>query len=253
MSLRDRSPSVLRRLLTEISWEGTTTQYRSGGEGFENVLTAEVFQALDLLPRTEFLGGVVAALHGDDIEGTRSRVLMEIEGAEVDLLPGSLPRGRGDPDYDVQPDATLSTSGAFVLLEAKRLRRSSFQAHQLPREFVAVHRYAEGRAPLLLLVLPKPPPVSVAGHGSLSIREAIQLNFGTKSGAHATYEQVARLTDTIASSTAWITWSEIQDVVRRQASAFPSGTQSIAGCVSRLAALVEHAVVFHGERPRPKT
>lgn len=57
----DKNCTVLGRLLEELSWDGNTIKaYRYGGRGFENVLTAEVFQALYFLPRQAFLG----ALHG---------------------------------------------------------------------------------------------------------------------------------------------------------------------------------------------
>ena len=52
--------SVIGRLLEELSWVGHTIKsYREGGRGFENVLTAEVFQALDFLPRSNFLGKII--------------------------------------------------------------------------------------------------------------------------------------------------------------------------------------------------
>jgi hypothetical protein len=70
--------SVIGRLLEEISWEGSAVSgYRSGGRGRENVLTAEVLQALDYLPRAQFLGSVVAAAHGAD--NARARLIEEIE------------------------------------------------------------------------------------------------------------------------------------------------------------------------------
>ena len=52
--------SVLGRLLEELSWVGKTIKnYREGGRGYENVLTAEVFQSLDFLPRKHFFGEIV--------------------------------------------------------------------------------------------------------------------------------------------------------------------------------------------------
>ena len=51
--------SAIDRLLDELSWEGNARKYRGGGRGLENVLTAEVFQALDFLPRDAFLGAVL--------------------------------------------------------------------------------------------------------------------------------------------------------------------------------------------------
>jgi len=65
------SPSPIGRLLEEISWEGNARKYRQGGKGFENVLTAEVFQALDFLPRSSFLGRIIATLEGGDSETLR--------------------------------------------------------------------------------------------------------------------------------------------------------------------------------------
>ena len=61
----DKTRSVVGRLLTEISWEGKKVrQYREGGQGFENVLTAEVLQALNFLPRKAFMGCVLDSLPG---------------------------------------------------------------------------------------------------------------------------------------------------------------------------------------------
>ncbi|HEV8555564.1 MAG TPA: hypothetical protein VGR06_04100 [Actinophytocola sp.] len=58
---------MVGRLLEELSWEGPRVrQYRFGGRGLENVLTAEVLTALDFLPRRGFLGAVLAAAHGAD-------------------------------------------------------------------------------------------------------------------------------------------------------------------------------------------
>ena len=86
----DSNPSAIGRLLREISWEGKkTTQYRKGGLGHENVLTTEVFQALDFLPRRLFLGAVLAEATGAD--SARQQLVAEIEDAELDLLPGSQP------------------------------------------------------------------------------------------------------------------------------------------------------------------
>jgi hypothetical protein len=48
--------SFIGRLLEEISWQGAQIKgYRGGGVGFENVLTIEIFQALDFLPPLSFL------------------------------------------------------------------------------------------------------------------------------------------------------------------------------------------------------
>ena len=60
--LLDRNTSTLGRLLEELSWLGTTIRnYRNGGRGYENVLTAEALQGLDFLPRSTLLGSVLSA------------------------------------------------------------------------------------------------------------------------------------------------------------------------------------------------
>ncbi len=81
--------SVIGRLLEEISWTGSQVKaFRGGGRGFENVLTAEVFQALDFLPRTSFLGNVIESAHG--AVAARAALRQEAETAEFHLLPGEM-------------------------------------------------------------------------------------------------------------------------------------------------------------------
>ncbi|MEU4746203.1 hypothetical protein AB0G02_37880, partial [Actinosynnema sp. NPDC023658] len=119
-----RNTSVLGRLLDEISWEGASVRhYRDGGRGRENVLTAEVLTALDFLPRRAFLGAVLDNAHGaDQARLTASR---EVEDAELVFLPDEVvlnPDGRSRGDrLIVQPDATITTPSAHVLIEAKRI------------------------------------------------------------------------------------------------------------------------------------
>jgi hypothetical protein len=165
--------STLGRLLQELSWEGRSVRnYRDGGLGRENVLTAEVLTALDYLPRTAFLGAVLAAAHGAD--QARSQVMSEVEEAVITLLPDEVrlqPRNPHQQDgLVVQPDAIISSSNSYVLVEAKRLRRSSFQPEQLAREYLAVTQQANGRTPLLLLILGAPPPVAGRASGDSASR-----------------------------------------------------------------------------------
>lgn len=84
--------SIIGRLLDEISWEGNAKKYRGGGRGKENVLTAEVFYPLNILPRARFLGQVIAGARG--AASARQRVIAEIEHAEVSVLPGDIPLGK---------------------------------------------------------------------------------------------------------------------------------------------------------------
>src|ERR1700682_3670354 len=134
------SPTILGRLLEEVSWDGHGRVYRDGGRGRENVLTAEVFQALYALPREDFLGAVVSGLHIES-DATQSRLRAEVEDVEIEVLPGELflskPArlgGDGKDDFHVQPDAILSSPSVYALVEAKRLRSGSFQVGQLAKE-----------------------------------------------------------------------------------------------------------------------
>ncbi len=128
-------PSIIGRLLEELSWTGSLiTKYRGGGRGFENVLSTEVLQALDFLPRTAFLGSV--ALH-DGAAASRQALRDEAEQADFLVLPGEMWLQAEDiPKVQIQPDAIISTPHVYCLVEAKRIRSSSFQPRQLAREFV---------------------------------------------------------------------------------------------------------------------
>jgi hypothetical protein len=86
--------SAVRRLLDELSWEGNARKYRNGGVGLENVITTEVFQAVDFLPRQAFLGRVLASASGASMAQARG----DVEQLSVDLLPGNLahPDDNGD-------------------------------------------------------------------------------------------------------------------------------------------------------------
>src|SRR4051794_13893034 len=66
--------SAVRRLLDELSYEGNASKYHDGGLGLENVITTEVFQALDFLPRQAFLGRVLAGPSGASLEPARKEV-----------------------------------------------------------------------------------------------------------------------------------------------------------------------------------
>lgn len=235
--------STLGRLLQELSWVGSNIRaYRDGGLGFENVLTAEVLTVLDYLPRTAFLGAVIAGATGA-VEARR-RVVDEIEKAELTLLPDELMITRHDArTVVVQPDGVLVSPSCYALIEAKRIRRSAFQAEQLAREYAAVLQEARGRTPLLLLVLGAPPPVSVAGEGRLSVQEAVARHLGK----FFPPAELPRLLDELGSVVAWTTWDQLRQVVESQAGAFRCDDDSVAGSVARLASAVADAVRRHGD------
>lgn len=130
------SSSIVGKLLEEISWENAKN-YRAGGQGRENVLTAEVLVGLDFLPRQEFLGRIIQSAHGAD--EARSKLAAEAEELQIHSLPGDLRLG---PDKHkgrlyAQPDAIFETPSTYTLVEAKRRRYGSFQPEQLARENVA--------------------------------------------------------------------------------------------------------------------
>ena len=234
--------SVIGRLLDEISWEGSKVRaYRQGGRGMENVLTAEVLLPLSYLPREAFLGDVLSGARG--ATAALADLARDAESAEVSLLPGDI--AVGEKPVNVQPDATITTASAFALVEAKRIPSSSFQPVQLAREYLAVLQEAGARRPVLLLVLGAPPPVRVKGHGLMEPSEAIQL---TLSEVHRTVESQAPLAsalEQIADVLAWITWSDIANVVRMRQGNFADAPGGLSGTVHRLCASVLDAVAWH--------
>lgn len=235
--------SVIGRLLEEISWEGKSVRaYRDGGRGRENVLTAEVLWPLSCLPREAFLAEILRQAHG--AEGACSHAANDLEEAEVTLLPDQTELGPGR--LVVQPDATVVSSATYTLIEAKRIRRSSFQFDQLAREVVALLAAAGNRSPLLLLLLGSPPPVAVAGRGRLSLEAAIA---GSLDQVLAVTPEVGlsvdAVMDRLPETVAWTTWGEIADVTRRQAELFREAPNGLAGTVRRLALAVTDAIDWH--------
>ena len=250
--VRDYNPenqSVLGRLLEELSWVGKTINtFREGGRGFENVLTAEVFQALDFLPRTTFLGKIIAASEGAN--KTREILIKEIEDAEFSLLPGNhylIPSGeRHQTKLPVQPDGLIETQNVYVVLEAKRIRQSSFQPEQLAREYVLSLREAGDRTPLLLLVLGKEPPISVQKHGRKSIKESIEMFLKSvldRAENHSLSEEYAlsKIDDVVC----WVTWEKIKDVVQTEIESIETDSQSIKNSITRVARSACNSIEWH--------
>jgi hypothetical protein len=235
--------SLLGRLLEEISWEGSRVRlYRRGGQGMENVLTTEVFSPLSYLPRSHFLGEVLRAAHG--AEAAMQVVADEIEGAELQVLPPELTLQPGG--LVVQPDAVVETLGSYLLVEAKRIRRASFQPEQLAREYLAVWRQAGSRVPALLLVLGTPPPVNVSGHGQRDLAQAITEHLPLlHSRTGGDDEDLDELVERIPEVVSWITWAEIDQTVRRQLASFVEADPSMRGTLERLTQAVTSAVAIH--------
>lgn len=234
--------SAIGRLLDELSWEGNARKYRDGGRGLENVLTAEVFQALDFLPREAFLGRVLRGavtvpdyLTEDCLENAGAHV----EEAHVDVLPGDLAL----PDLGVraQPDVAIGSSASYVFVEAKRVRRASFQPEQLARELLLTAGHGEGRQPVLLLVLGEPPPVTVKGHGRMSLSDAVAL------GLETIEARVGASVRTRVGGTAlaYLTWSAIASNIEDALDSYDNPDRSTTEAVRRLGLTLTDAVTSH--------
>jgi hypothetical protein len=237
-------PSIIGRLLHELSWTGKLiTQYRGGGRGFENVLSAEVLQALDFLPRAAFFGALAGALHGGG-QAARKDFRTEAEHAEFFVLPGEMFLQAEDiPKVEIQPHAIITTSKVYCLVEAKRIRSSFFQPRQLAREFVMALRLAIGRHPLLLLLLSSPPPVRIRGRGKLSIRDAIMSELPSVFVAGT---DIANFEALIEETVCWITWNELAEQIERAKRSFHSGSASADAVIERLANSALNSVKWHG-------
>lgn len=234
-------PTPLTSLLDEISYEGNAKKYRGGGRGSENALTAEVFDALALLPRGLFLGEVIRAAQGAD--RAREQLMSSIEGAEVHVLPGDLTPAdeSGMPaPWRLQPDAIISSDSAYCLVEAKRIGGGSFQALQLARTAIAARAVARQRTGFVLVVIGAPPPVLVKGHGRQQLDEALQL------ADVPGYE----LPDA-ADSLSWITWHQIADIADSSVEALSVPDPSVEASIRRLGQRISALVRWHSGQPSP--
>jgi hypothetical protein len=243
------SPSALGRLLEEVSWGGNARAYRQGGRGLENVLAAEVFQALDFLPRRSFLGRIVQSLEGGAPE-TLGLLLQEIEQVRCSLLPGDVflaaQPSLGEPALAVQPDGILDSPGVTCFLGARRIKPGAFQPEQLAREFLAVIQEAGAHRPLLLLVLPKAPPLPVRGHGQLTLREAVarwlpEVLARAEGEFPPCRELVARVEEVIA----YVTWERVSQAVEAGLQDYSAADPSVRASIARLAQAIQQAIRWH--------
>lgn len=240
----NHKPSVISRLLEEVSWEGSKVKlYRDGGRGMENALTAEVFQGLSNLPRDLFLGEVLRCAHGSD----RARVAAatEAENIDFDVLPGNLPLP-GLP-VNVQPDVWMTGPNVQLLVEAKGYKKGAvFNSEQLPRELLCIRAHSGPRIPLLLLILTSPPPIKISGLGPHGVHAGVAMGLESLcTRAGMTKEDYADVLASIPTSVAWITWSEISAIVMRQKTVVSNLPPSIAASIYRTADGVVQAINWH--------
>ena len=124
-----RSPdnrSMIGRLLEEISWgDIPLSRLRTGGRGFENVLTTQVFQAIDFLPRRPFFATLLDHCHG--APAACARLAEEAEDAEITVLPSNAylrpSRNSHSRAEAVQPDVLVRSHSVFGIVEAKGMRK----------------------------------------------------------------------------------------------------------------------------------
>ena len=237
-------PSILGRLLEELSWTGKQiVSYRGGGRGFENVLSTEVLQALYFLPRLAFLGAVIRAFH-EGSPATRAAFASEAEQAEFLVLPGGGMYLHADniPKVEVQPDAVITTPNVYCLVEAKRIRSSSFQPRQLAREFLMAHQLAGNRRPMLALLLSGPPPVRVQSRGRLSIHDAI---ITALPEVFCTGTDFSAWESRIDETVCWLTWTELAEQIRVAQAALVFTDSTIEAAINRIIGSLLKSIEWH--------
>lgn len=244
------SPTALGRLLTVVSWEGAAVRaYRRGGRGLENVLTADVLNALEALPRTCFLGEVLRAANWGD--PTRLfEIVNEIEGANVAIFPEAFALRPEATTHqrrlEVQPDARIDGQSNLLVIEAKRIKSSSFQLEQLARNVLVLLRDCGERLPTLLLVLGREPPVLVQGHGRRSIEDAVELGleaaYGRTTGLELSLDEVRGIYPKMI---AWTTWQEIAEVIGRALDEYKNDDRSTDSSIRRIAGQILKSIEWH--------
>jgi hypothetical protein len=248
--LNDSNLSIIGSLLSEVSWAGkTVNKYRDGGKGLENVLSAEVLQLLDFLPRTEFLGEIFKFLHSAS-DAVVKHLIEEIEEVGMNLFPGNYYLKANPTSHQqgisVQPDGILESSSIYGLLELKRIKKGSFQPLQLAKEYYLVTRDAKDKLPLLLLIIPHEPPVSVQSNGRVDIVEYI---YQTLPEVYATadshHKSLSDLQSNIKEHVAWITWPEIRAILSRLKDSYESKITSHNQSIQRICEALIQAIDFH--------
>jgi hypothetical protein len=251
-------PSVFGRAIESAHWDGIAGT-KGGGQGWEKVLTAEVFQLLDWLPRTLFLGNVLRGAVG--ARDTILRLAEEVEGLEFELNPGDRYLADEPPPgckrLPVQPDGIMSTASVYCIVEAKRIRRGSFNPQQLTKEYLAVLKLAAkaNRRPLLLLVVAEPKggregTVPVQGRGRTGIKEEIVSHLDELLPCTELGGTAGELAARIDSVVAYTTWTRIDDVAALGLTKIGTGDRSIDDSVKRLAKAVRVAIDWHGLDPQ---
>lgn len=241
--------TVIGRLLAEVSWQGNKVkQYRDGGRGLENVLTAETILALDLLPRSWFLGEIFKNLNGTAQEA-KEKLVAEVEDLNITFLSDHIYLNRNashERGIAVDADVILASDKVYAFIEAKRIRESRFQFEQLAREYLVLTRDTLDRIPVLILFLGRNPPIKVDKLGYVEPREAILKTINDvykKVDKHPiTLDELKQNIDSIL---LWISWEEIASIIEKQISDFECSNQSVYLSIQRMCKLLQRAIVWH--------
>jgi len=103
--------------------------------------------------------------------------------------------------------------------------------------------------PLLLLILNKPPPVLIQGHGRQSLSDAIITGLPQ---VISQADAVAPWKEKIDETVAWVTWHQIADAVRGRLEVTNPADVSVAASIRRLVDSITSSIAWHDEvRKKP--
>lgn len=244
--------TAIGRLMEVVSWHGQSIRhFRGRGVGKEDVLTTEVFQTLDFLPRTHFLSPVLLACKG---LATTARDLLVDEAeslrieAHADRFHLRADEATHQARIAVDPDVVLETPEVLAFVEAKRLSSSAaFNRQQLAREYLALRRAAGPRPCCLILVMGSGPLVRVRGESGR--REPVRVIQDelpeVLAQAGFPLESMKQFADEVEHHLLWITWSEIEAAVESALKVFNSGDGSVDAAIARTAGPILGCVARH--------
>ncbi|QOR36153.1 hypothetical protein IMX26_04895 [Clostridium sp. 'deep sea'] len=243
--MRPENGSAIGRLVDELSWANNGMRdFGGGGFGYDNVLTTEVLQALDYLPRENYLGKIFCSAHGNEL--TKKSLCKDAEQLNLTILPGNYylkPNPKTHEEgFAVQPDAILESNKHFIIVEAKRPKRGSFHIKQLARDFVLLTKNSSIKKPALFLILGEKPPIILNRAGKFPIEEAIQIYLKDaikEAGEYPYYyEEALRKIEPIV---LWTTWAEINTIAQEQL-AHELQQSSMYNCIERLVNSISYSI-----------